>query len=109
MKKLKYALLVINILIITVFINAFIIHHKEYKLNKELLSSKKEYIKLNEDIDKYSKLKEEVDIINNENISLNDKVVSLKNDIDNKNNSNNNYNNKISDLYNKISIITGEK
>ena len=108
-KKTKYVFLVINILIITVFINVFIFYYKEYKLNKELLNSKEEYLKLNEDIERYTKLKEEVDIINNENINLNDKVVSLKTDIDSKNSSVTDYNNKISDLYNKISILTGEK
>ena len=108
-KKTKYVFLVINILIITVFINGFIFHYKEYKLNKELLNRKKEYLSLNNDIDKYTKLKEEIDIINNENTSLNDKITSLKTDIENKNNSITNYQNKISDLYTKISKLTGEK
>ncbi len=109
MKKMKYLLLVINILIFTTFINALIFNYKEYKLNKELLSNKDKYISLNNDIDKYTKLKEEIDIINNESVSLNDKVTSLKTDIESKNNSITNYNNKISDLHNKISILTGEK
>ena len=109
MKKMKYLFLVINILIFTTFINAFIYYYKEYKLNKELLSNKDKYISLNNDIDKYTKLKEEIDIINNESVSLNDKITSLKTDIESKNNSITNYNNKISDLHNKISILTGEK
>ena len=109
MKKIKYTLLVINILIFTIFINALLLNYKEYKLNKELLSSKEKYLSLNNDIDKYIKLKEEIDIINNESVSLNDKISSLKIDIESKNNSITNYNNKISDLHNKISILTGEK
>jgi len=108
-KKTKYVVLVINILIFTIFINAFIFYYKDYKLNKKLLNSKEKYISLNNDIDKYTKLKEEIDIINNESIDLNDKITSLKTDIENKNNSITNYNNKISDLHNKISILIGEK
>ncbi len=109
MKRLKYLLLIVNILVLTVFINAFMLSYKEYKLNKELVNSKKEYQKLINDINKYTELKEEVDIINNENISLNDKIASLKTDIESKNNSIDNYNNKINELNNKISIMTGEK
>lgn len=109
MKKIKYLFLVINILMFTTFINAFIYYYKEYKLNKELLNSKEEYISLNNDIDRYTKLKEEIDIINNESVSLNDKITSLKTDIESKNNSITNYNNKISELNNKISIMTGVK
>ena len=108
-KKTKYVVLVINILLFTILINAFIFSYKEYKLNKELLSNKDKYISLNNDIDKYTKLKEEIDIINNENTSLNDKITSLKTDIENKNNSITNYQNKISDLCTKISKLTGEK
>lgn len=109
MKKIKYILLIANILIFTIFINTFIFYNKEYKLNKSLKNSKEEYISLSNDIKKYSKIKEEIDIINGENTSLSDKVTSLNSEIDIKNSSILNYQNKISDLNNKISIITNTK
>ncbi len=108
-KKIKYILLVINVIAVTIFINAFIYYYRDYKLNKELTKSKEVYISLKNDIEKYTKLKEEIYIINNEHQDLNNRILELKKNIESKNNSINNYNNRISELNNKISIITGIK
>lgn len=107
--KIKYILLVTNILVITIFINFLIFYYKDLKLNSELTKNKEEYLSLKNDIDKYSKLKEEIDIINGEHQDLNVKIAELESDIEDKNNSITSYNNKISELNNKISIITGVK
>ena len=109
MKKLKVILTILNILIFIIFCVSGFYYYKDYMLNRKLKEYKKEYISLNKDIEKYTNLKNEIDLIYNDNNTLTEKIESLKKDIDNKNNSINSYNNKISDLNNKISILTGAK
>ena len=72
----KYLLWIVpSIIFISLTIYLFININNIKKENKELLSSKEKYINLNNEINKYTKLKENIDIINNESVSLNDKIV----------------------------------
>ena len=109
MKKFKISIFIYTLLVFMILVASFIWHHHDYSLIKELRTQKKEYLNVNKKIEEYTKLKNEMDIINGENISLNDKITSLNNDIESTNNTISNYNNKISELNNKISIMTGTK
>lgn len=109
MKKIKISIFICTYIAFTILAFLFAWHHYNYSLIKELRIYKEEYLNINKKIEEYTKLKNEIDIINGENISLNDKIVSLNNDIENKNNTISSYNNKIGELNNKISIMTGIK
>lgn len=109
MKKLKIILAIHNVLVFIIFCISGISYYKDYKLNRQLNDKKEEYLSINKDIENYSKLKNDIDIIADETSNINDKIANLRNDIDSKNNSIDSYNNKISDLNNKISKMTGIK
>lgn len=109
MKKFKISIFIYTLLVFIILVASFIWHHHNYSLIKELRTFKEEYVSINNKIEEYTKLKNEIDIINGENISLNDKIISLNNEIESTNNTISNYNNRISELNNKISIMTGTK
>lgn len=100
--KLFYFMIFINIVVICLCGYTYKLYDREYKLNKELKNTKKEYLSLENSTNEYKQIKEDIDLVNGESTSIEEKYSSLNEKIETKKNSIDSYTNKIYDLNNKI-------
>jgi len=100
--KLFYFMIFINIIVIGLCIYTYRLYNRENNLNKKLNSIKEEYISLDNSIKEYKQIKEDIDLVNGELSSTEEKYSKLNEEIETKKDKVNSYTNKIYDLNNKI-------
>ena len=106
MKKINVILLVINIIIFGFCIREIILNNQLKNKGNELVSLEKEYNQLINDIESYTKLKEEYKLIDADNIFLEEEKNNLNSQINNKNKKIDDYNKKIFNLNSAISKLS---
>lgn len=106
MRKIRLMLLVINIIILGFCIREIFLNNQLKNNEKKLVSLEKEYNQLIDKIDSYTKLKEKYKLIDDDNVSLEEKKNNLNIKIDEKNKEIDDYNNKISSLNSNISKLS---
>lgn len=101
-----YLIIFINIVVICLCSYTYKLYSEELKLNKKLNDTKEEYISLKDSIKEYKEIKENIDLVNGESSSIEDKYTIVNEEIENKKNTINSYTNKIYDLNNKIKKLS---